>query len=139
MIERASASSSIDFRHEFEPVDGRLSKDEDVLLYRVTQELVNNILKHSGAKTARTTLRTADGPVLELTVADDGRGFDPEAAAQGSGARRGLGLDSVSERIAMLSGTLRIDSPPGTGAGTCVRIRVPIPPRPRLTAGSGPS
>ncbi|MGE3311863.1 MAG: two-component regulator propeller domain-containing protein [Limisphaerales bacterium] len=139
MIDRASASSTIDFRHAFEPVDGRLSKDEDVLLYRITQELVNNILKHSNATSARISLRAADETSLELSVADDGRGFDPEAVVRASGGRRGLGLDSVSERIAMLSGTLRIESPQAWGKGTCVRIRVPIAPRSDRPADSKPS
>lgn len=126
MIDRAAASSPIRFQHDLRNADGHLSQDAEVLVYRITQELVNNILKHSRATLARIGLHVLDG-ALELTVADDGQGFDPESARQDSGSRRGLGLDSITERVAMLSGTVRIESSPGNGSHSLLRIPIQKP------------
>lgn len=89
-------------------------------LFRVTQEALNNIERHAQASEAHVTLRLGtDG--LRLTVADNGRGFDPaqvEAAARG-----GLGLSSMRERVETLSGTLQVVA----GAGG-TRIEAWLPP-----------
>jgi signal transduction histidine kinase/ligand-binding sensor domain-containing protein len=122
MIRRASDSSSIRFAGDFEAIDGLVSKEEEVLLYRVAQELVNNILKHSGATQAHLSVHVVPGDSVHLIVTDDGKGFDPETIRQTSGSRRGLGLDSVAERVAMLSGTFDFESRPGSGSRSHIRI-----------------
>jgi signal transduction histidine kinase len=86
-------------------------------VYRILQEAISNVARHSGATQARVRLRHADG-TLELEVEDRGCGVaDPSS-------RRGLGLVAMRERAALLGGTLSLHTPPG--GGTLVRLRVPM-------------
>jgi len=95
-----------------------LPKDVALCVFRVLQEAVNNALKHAGARHVTVGLRD-EGEELRLEVADDGTGFDRDAAMNGSG----LGLISMQERLTIVGGELTIDSRPGTGA--TIRARVP--------------
>ena len=88
-------------------------------LYRIAQEALHNVVKHSGGTAAKVELTRDDGH-LRLVVAHDGAGFDPQAART-SGS---LGLISMSERARFVGGRLAIESRPG--AGTRVEVRVPI-------------
>jgi signal transduction histidine kinase len=95
-------------------------------LYRIAQEALGNVLKHSGARHARVELSGSETEVL-LSVVDDGVGFEP-GSVDGKG---GLGLVSMRERLHLVGGVIAIDSRPGAGA----RIDVRVP----LCAGEGPS
>ncbi len=86
-------------------------------LYRLVQEALTNVVKHSGAAEARVWCRTEEERFL-ITVEDNGRGFD--AARQ----RHGIGLDSMRERAAMVGGTVSIDS--RQGEGTKITVEVPL-------------
>jgi signal transduction histidine kinase len=86
-------------------------------VYRVLQEALNNVARHSGARQAWVRLRF-DANTLELEVEDHGRGFDAAPA------RRGLGLVAMRERAALVGGTLEIVRP--RAGGTLVRLRVPL-------------
>jgi signal transduction histidine kinase len=93
--------------------------DTIVCLYRIVQEALHNVIKHSGAPRARVELaRTADG--VALRISDDGAGFDP-ASADGDGA---LGLVSMRERLRLVGGAMAIDSRPS--AGTRIDVYVPL-------------
>lgn len=96
--------------------------DAALCLYRVTQEALQNVAKHSGAKEARVELRH-DGATVLLTVADRGRGFDADAPAP----REGLGLVSMKERARLLNGSLKVSSSPGEGATLEVSIPFSAP------------
>jgi len=88
-------------------------------LYRIAQEALNNILKHSGAKEVTLTLsRSKD--ILTFILRDDGKGFDVEDAAIG----KGNGLHNMHERIALMQGTINIQS--SAGEGTTIIINVPV-------------
>jgi signal transduction histidine kinase len=88
-------------------------------LYRIAQEGLHNVVKHSGGTEARVEL-TMEGRELRLTIADDGVGFDPETMrANGS-----LGLVSMGERARFVHGLLSVKS--HAGEGTRVEVRVPI-------------
>jgi signal transduction histidine kinase len=100
-------------------VPQRLAPDVALCLYRVLQEALQNVVKHSGASRAAVTLSGGDG-ALTLTVADDGAGFEPAAAPD----RAALGLTSMRERVRLLGGTLRVDS--RLGGGTHIEARVPL-------------
>jgi signal transduction histidine kinase len=78
-------------------------------LWRVTQEALSNVARHSAARTVQVALADGDGQV-RLTIADDGRGFDP-----GAGAGAGVGLHSMRERMAALGGTICVESRAGAG------------------------
>jgi PAS domain S-box-containing protein len=96
-----------------------IPKGVALCLYRVVQEALHNVAKHSGAGRASVTL-TGTGGRLVLTVEDQGRGFDPTVM----GGKRGLGLISMKERVAAAGGVLTIDVRPG--AGTRVRVHIPL-------------
>ena len=93
-----------------------LSDDAQLVVYRVAQEALSNAARHSGAARVAVTLRR-DAKGVELTVADDGRGF---AFAE---SERGLGIGGMRERALLVEGELTIESRPG--AGTTVRLTVP--------------
>jgi signal transduction histidine kinase len=89
--------------------DRKVEADVQVALYRIAQEALNNVAKHAQATRVTLTLRLSDEQV-DLTVVDDGRGFDPDAAAAGH-----LGLEIMRERAAAIGAVLRVASRPGDG------------------------
>jgi PAS domain S-box-containing protein len=94
-------------------------EDTALCLYRIAQEGLHNVVKHSGGTAARVEL-TMEGSELRLAIADDGVGFDPERmCANGS-----LGLVSMGERVRFVHGLLSVKS--HAGKGTTVEVRVPI-------------
>jgi signal transduction histidine kinase len=93
-----------------------IDPDVALCLYRVTQEALYNVLRHSGTRQASVELR-CDGGGLTLRIADQGVGFDVDAAE-----RAGLGLVSMRERVNLLGGTLTIQSTPGRGTWIVVSV-----------------
>lgn len=97
-----------------EPV--RVNDQTAIHVYRVLQEALANVARHSGAREASVRLRSRDR-TLELEIEDRGRGFAPDES------RRGLGLVAMRERAALVGGSLDVDGVPG--GGTRVRLTVP--------------
>ncbi len=89
-------------------------------LYRVAQEALHNIVKHSGARQGKVDI-SASQDLITMHVSDSGKGFDPDGPA----GRKGLGLISVQERVRGIGGQVLIQSAPSQG--TCIQIRVPLP------------
>jgi signal transduction histidine kinase len=88
------------------------------VIYRVLQEAMNNIAKHSKADLVALSLRKTDNSI-ELVIADNGRGFDLEKAISVENAKRGLGLSSMKERTELSGGAFSIK--PIKGKGTTIR------------------
>jgi PAS domain S-box-containing protein len=105
-------------------VDQRLSLDARLALYRMVQESLSNVVRHSGSSTASVTL-ALDDDVVTLVVEDQGQGFGRERPAGGS---VGLGLIGMQERALMAGGEIEIDSRPGDGTRVVVRLPI-LPPR----------
>ncbi|RMG67089.1 MAG: sensor histidine kinase, partial [Bacteroidetes bacterium] len=102
-------------------MDQPLDPQVELALYRMIQELLNNILKHSQATEALLQLnRHADH--LSLTVEDNGQGFDPDRLH----GQSGLGLANLQSRVQLLQGNLNLESRPGRG--TSVFIDIPLSP-----------
>jgi two-component system sensor histidine kinase UhpB len=93
-----------------------LGGDQQLVLYRVTQEALNNVARHAGASNVAVEIARTDGHV-HLAVVDDGRGFVV------GDEMRGLGLDGMAERARLVEGEFAIDAAPGRG--TKLRLRVP--------------
>jgi signal transduction histidine kinase len=87
-------------------------------VYRIVQELVNNILKHAEATVALVQLIGKDG-TLSITVEDDGRGFDKKVLDNSGG----IGYSSLQNRVTYLKGTVDLQTSPGKG--TAVHIELP--------------
>jgi signal transduction histidine kinase len=98
-------------------IDKRLPAETETVLYRVVQEALTNVIKHSGAEHVSIVLRSRDGAVA-VTIDDDGQGF---AAADVRGDA--LGLLGMRERLALVGGTLEVESSPESG--TTIAAEVP--------------
>jgi PAS domain S-box-containing protein len=98
--------------------------DDDVrgVIMRLVRELLFNVVKHAGVREAWVTARR-EGDELRIEVADQGRGFDPEAI-DGVEAGPGFGLGSMEERLALFGGWLEVEA--AEGEGTRVRVVVPM-------------
>lgn len=95
----------------------RLPAELESVLYRLVQEALNNAVKHAGASRVEAVLEYADDRV-EVTIRDDGRGFDPTAT------NGGFGLVGMRERVELAGGELRIEA--ATGRGTTVSAAIPL-------------
>ena len=107
---------AIEFVHESVPAP--LPSTVALSLFRVAEESLTNVVKHSGAASAQVRV-SGDADGVSLSIHDDGRG----CALPVTGSRAGLGFVSMRERLRTLRGTVRIDSAPGHG--TTVAVRVP--------------
>ncbi len=92
--------------------------DAAIHAYRILQEALNNMARHSGAGEARVRVRFL-ATALQLEVEDHGRGFEAR------GARQGIGLVAMRERAELMGGTVEFLQPPAGGSGTLVRLTVP--------------
>lgn len=103
---------------------GRLSQEAETALFRIVQESLTNIQRHSGSPTATIRLR-GDSACVTLDVADRGRGMDKNVIerGKGSGTRLGVGILGMRERMTQLGGTLEIAS---NSSGTTVRVSIPL-------------
>ncbi|MDE7356380.1 MAG: sensor histidine kinase [Rikenellaceae bacterium] len=97
----------------------RFSSNIEAILYRVICELVNNAIKHADPSSVDVVLTLEDKENIQLTVSDNGCGFDPEADRS-----RGMGLSNIGSRISSLKGDMTIDSSPGSGTRVAIRISV---------------
>jgi signal transduction histidine kinase len=96
-----------------------MSRDVEVLLYRVAQEAITNVTEHARATTMLVSLLEEDGEIV-LDIADDGVGFDPDGVPDSAK----VGLATMLERVAMVDGTLDIVG--RAGGGTRVTARIPL-------------
>lgn len=117
LSEGIESSGGIRIKFYTHGVDERLNQRTEISLYRITQEIVSNILKHSQAREITIQL-TRDNDDLLLMVEDDGVGFDPVKAAGG------MGMKNIRSRVSHLHGNVFFDSSPGKGC--TVTIEVPI-------------
>jgi len=111
-------SGVIEVSGDLDPVDDLFAENEEISIYRIVQESLNNAIKHSGASQVRVNIKRTDTRVL-ISIADDGKGFDVDASD-----RSGLGLVGLKERAHFLSGTFIINS--SIGAGTRIEVEIPI-------------
>ena len=103
----------------------RLPADTELALYRILQETLKNVEKHAHARHVRVHL-TKPGNIVQLTINDDGIGFDPAQHPARRKGQGGLGLLGMRERAAYVGGTLTVTSV--RRAGTEIEIRIPLPP-----------
>jgi two-component system sensor histidine kinase UhpB len=111
----AQTGIAVDFSSEGD--FDELTDSQKIAFLRVVQEGLSNVRKHSGASSVSVVL-TGTAEVTELTISDDGRGFDVRADGQDR-----LGLSGVSERVRILGGEVEIESSRGKGA--TLRARLP--------------
>jgi signal transduction histidine kinase len=98
--------------------------DIATLIFRVTQEALNNAAKHAHAQSARVTLR-CEGERLHLCVRDDGKGCDVDAALNSGRMQHSSGLGGMRDRVRLYDGEMRIQSNPGAGFNLAIEIPLP--------------
>jgi signal transduction histidine kinase/ligand-binding sensor domain-containing protein len=121
MIEQIAGSSEIRFSAEIDSIDGIFSKEAEMNLYRIVQESINNIVKHSDATEAKVALKRSDRWV-QLRIKDNGKGFTCKPSNSTEPRRRGFGLTGISERAHMIGGEEAIHSVPGEGTTIIVTV-----------------
>jgi len=115
--------SGLTVETDLEAADRRLPADVETGLYRIAQESLSNVVKHSGATRATLRLETRPGYVV-VAVEDNGVGFDRADAAADHADRYGVGLLSMRERTAALGGTFHVES--AVGRGTRIYVVIPL-------------
>lgn len=122
LAERVGHGAGVELTTALELDAGRLDHELESVVYRLVQEALNNIAKHSRATRADLEIGIREGR-LDVVVSDDGQGFDP------IGESSGFGLAGMRERVELAGGELRIESKPGAGT----RVTASLP----LAAGAG--
>ncbi|MDI7259548.1 MAG: PAS domain S-box protein [Thermodesulfobacteriota bacterium] len=113
----------IEISMDMAEIDNLFSKEEQIIIYRVFQEALTNVVKHSDATHASVVVGRQDCKV-SFFIEDDGKGFNFEQALTRDATERGLGLTTMDERIRMLGGSLDIWSQ--EGKGTRITFILPI-------------
>jgi two-component system sensor histidine kinase NreB len=120
---RSRSGLSIEIADE---VDTRFAVRVEVAVYKIVEEALTNVMRHASARSVTISLKHSGG-TLNVVIADDGEGFEPEHRALTPGS--GMGLLCMEERARLLDGTVRIRSAPGQG--TVVEAMLPVPPEGR--------
>ncbi len=121
MLDKIAESSTIAMSSEFDDIDSVVPPADEITIYRIIQESLNNVVKHSRASEAHVAVHCHEHH-LEITIRDNGQGFALGAAKAGSANGGGFGLKGLAERVHMLGGTHTIESSPGRGTTLTVRL-----------------
>ena len=119
MLERAEDSTGIRFETELPDLDGIFSPEDEINFYRIVQESINNIIKHSGASLVKVSIKLDENGV-EVLINDNGKGFIVD---ENSPKRQGFGLRGMAERARILGGVYSVESVPNEGTTVMVRIK----------------
>ena len=136
-VESFASRASIHAVVELDTFDDRLPRDMEIMLYRLTQESLNNAARHADATEVVVRIATTPSHVL-WTTQDNGKGFEPEGANGAmSVGRRGIGLLDMQERVRAFGGKLEIQS--SRAMGTSIQATIPLPKRksPANSSGEG--
>jgi PAS domain S-box-containing protein len=106
--------SDIQVTNNFEINEHEVPGSLKILIFRILQEALNNVAKHSGADTVTLSLKKTKRKI-ELTIEDNGKGFDLHEVLHGDSHERGLGLQSIRERTELFGGSIDIRSKRGNG------------------------
>lgn len=121
-IKACQQKCDIEINHQFMlPPNTRLPRDTELILYRVTQEALTNILRHAEATRVWIQLEQV-GEVVRLSIEDNGCGFNVETTLNAQ--ERNLGLLGIQERVGLVGGRLHLESAPGQG--TCLQVEVAV-------------
>jgi signal transduction histidine kinase len=115
-----SAREEIDVEFSAQKEPAHLHEEIALCLYRVTQESLRNVARHSGARSVSVSLKSVRG-ALQLTIQDRGKGFDADRAGEG------LGLLGMKERVRLVDGSLEVRS--RSAKGTRIHVQVPVQTR----------
>jgi len=119
IINRVSENCPILFASHVDDIDGLFNNESEIHVYRIVQEGLNNVVKHSAATEAAVVIKR-QAQLVSLSIRDNGRGFNTSLENAAGLNEAGFGLSGISERIRILGGTLTLDSRLGQGTNlTC--------------------
>lgn len=119
---RISEVTDIKATAEIDDIDRLMTDEAQTNIFRVIQECVNNIIKHSGASNASLTVKNGDG-IVDILIKDNGCGFESSVGAKPRDGKGGFGLIGIAERIKMLGGTYAVESSVGKGTSIHIHLR----------------
>ena len=122
-IDRKRQDSGLDIRLQMDFPEAGFGPDMDMVLFRVVQEGLTNVVRHAGASRVDIQLVT-DPPPARLSIQDDGDGFDVEEGKKRAMAGQSLGLIGMLERVNLAGGRLDLSSSPGRGV--CIHVTLPL-------------
>jgi signal transduction histidine kinase len=122
LVEEINSVTEISWEGNVDDLTGLLAPDDEINLYRIVQEGMNNTIRHADASSGNLNIQRSGHSIL-VSITDDGKGFDSgELKINGNG---GLGFQSMQQRSNLLSAVLQINSE--LGRGTSITIEIPIP------------
>lgn len=124
IIQRLSDNSSIDFASDVDDIDGLFDNECQTNIFRIVQEALTNVIKHSAASEVTVVVKKLDSNVT-VSIRDNGRGLEFEAPTNSERSGAGFGLISIDERTRILGGTTTLNSKPGDGFNLTVQIPLP--------------
>jgi signal transduction histidine kinase len=124
VVRSAASSSEINFTSQLDTVNNLFSKEAEINLYRIVQESINNILRHSRATEASLIVERGAHDV-RIEIKDNGAGFNTEPVNGEDLERRGFGLAGINERARILGAKHTIRSGPGRGTTVILKIDLP--------------
>ncbi|HSB92419.1 MAG TPA: ATP-binding protein, partial [Flavitalea sp.] len=113
---RRSGGLQVHFNASTESV--KLSKEKSIIVFRMIQESLNNVMKHAGA--TEIWLKLDESDELTITIVDNGKGFDTRILEKPS---EGLGLNNIFTRAKMIGGQVNIESSPASGTTILIKIK----------------
>ena len=125
LVHEWAERSNIQVQLEVDPALGRLPETIELSVFRIVQEGLSNIRKHSAARRVRLVMHRTPSASLLLRLEDDGQGLSIPADLASLTAKKHFGLVGISERVALLGGTMNIET--SAGNGMILRVEIPSP------------
>ena len=122
IVDRVAESAEISFTCVVDEIDNLLSPEAEITLYRIIQESINNILKHSEASEAILNV-SKNNNEISVFVSDNGKGISADSISV-AGNKPGLGLEGMKERARIINASFRVET--ANGYGTIVKVVLPI-------------
>jgi signal transduction histidine kinase/ligand-binding sensor domain-containing protein len=129
-VKKCASSSGMSITASVDDIDGLLTPTEEINAFRIVQEGLNNVVKHSKASECSVQLRKNPGK-CEIAISDDGCGFTPSGRAETNELKGGFGLLHMAERVRLLHGSMEIIS--ASGEGTTIRVVLPLADTPKTS------
>lgn len=120
---KVEEASGIKIEKDIVDVKPRLATERELALYRVIQEMMNNAIKHSGATQFELVMREKYG-MMQLSFADNGKGFDLNVVKKSKAGMQGLGLKNLENRVGAAGGTMTYTTAPGKGSRIDIALSV---------------
>ena len=122
IITKISKSTSINFSSDVDEMNSLFSKENDIHIFRIVQEGINNLVRHANATEAEILVKSKQD-LLKISIKDNGSGFDFKSHTSPNSKEQGFGLTGISERVKILKGEFMVDS---SGKGTTLNIKIPV-------------